>query len=144
MAEKISLSFKEISAALHRFSLPSADLVIGIGRGGIVPASLVAHQLRCGLHIVQVNYRDDDNQPARVQPEFLQDFSLNIEKNQKILLVDDVAVSGKTLEVVKDKLKAHTVQTFVLKGKADYVLFPDIKTCVNWPWKEPITHVDVV
>src|SRR5690606_26983449 len=107
MSNKVSLSFASISAALHQFSFPETDLVIGIGRGGIVPASLVAHQLRCALHIVHVNYRNDDNQPVRFQPEFLHTFSPNLEKNMKILLVDDVSVTGKTLAIVKEKLAGY-------------------------------------
>lgn len=140
MTQKISLSFKEISAAFRRFPLPETDLVVGIGRGGVVPASLAAHQLGCELQIVRVNYRDDDNHPVRFQPEFLQDFSLGLAEGKRILLVDDVSVSGKTLAIVKEKLSAYSVTTFVMKGKADYVLFPDIKTCVHWPWKETTTY----
>ena len=52
-----------------------------------------------------------------------------------ILLVDDVSVSGVTLSLALSLLKDFEVFTFVLKGQADYVLFPEIKECVNWPWK---------
>lgn len=141
MLDKVSLSFSSISQAMHSFTFPETDLIIGIGRGGIVPASLVAHQLQCALQIIHVNYRNDENQPVRVQPEFLHAFSPALDKNTKILLVDDVSVTGKTLEIVKEKLSGHQVNTFVMKGKADYVLFPDIASCVNWPWKEQITYV---
>ena len=53
-----------------------------------------------------------------------------------ILLVDDVSVSGKTMAVALSQLKGLSVKTFAMKGKADYVLFPDIQDCVKWPWKE--------
>jgi hypothetical protein len=33
-------------------------------------------------------------------------------------------------------LAGHEVTTLVMKGKADYVLFPEVRTCVQWPWKE--------
>ncbi len=141
MSQKVSLSFKEISEAFRHFSLPEIDLVIGIGRGGVVPASLAAYRLGCELQIVSVNYRDDENQPVRFQPEFLESFTINLEKGKRILLVDDVSVTGKTLDIVKERLSAFAVKTFVMKGKADYVLFPDIKTCVHWPWKENTAHV---
>jgi len=141
MSNKISLSFSSISEALHQFPFPETDLVIGIGRGGIVPASLVAHQLQCELHIVHVNYRNDENQPVRFQPEFLHAFAPDLDKNMKILLVDDVSVTGKTLAIVKEKLSGYQVTTFVMKGKADLALFPEITSCVNWPWKEQFTHV---
>jgi hypoxanthine phosphoribosyltransferase len=50
-------------------------------------------------------------------------------------VVDDVSVTGQTLELAKKKLRSSTVKTFVLRGKADHVLFPKIKECVKWPWK---------
>jgi hypoxanthine phosphoribosyltransferase len=49
--------------------------------------------------------------------------------------VDEVSVTGKTMEFAKTFLTEHEVITFALKGKADYVLFPGIAACVNWPWK---------
>lgn len=135
MEQKVNLSFKTISHAICTFPLPAADLVLGIGRGGIVPASLVAHQLQCDLNIVYVNHRDDNNSPLHEQPVFLHDFAPDFDSHTRILLIDDVSVTGKTLEIVKSKLQDFDVKTFVLKGKADLVLFPEIKTCVNWPWK---------
>ncbi|MEQ9439388.1 MAG: phosphoribosyltransferase [Cyclobacteriaceae bacterium] len=135
MSEKVTLSFSTISEALRAFPLPETDWVVGIGRGGVVAASLVAHQLRCGLTIVQLNYRDDDNQPSHEDPIWIREFSPDFTPDARILLVDDVSVSGKTLDTAKTRLADYRVSTFVLKGKADYVLFPDIKTCVNWPWK---------
>jgi hypoxanthine phosphoribosyltransferase len=54
---------------------------------------------------------------------------------QRVLLVDEVSVTGKTMEFAKTFLTEHEVITFALKGKADYVLFPEIASCVNWPWK---------
>nr|WKN37219.1 phosphoribosyltransferase family protein [Tunicatimonas sp. TK19036] len=135
MSEKVALSFSAISEALYTFPLPETDWVIGIGRGGVVPASLVAHQLQCGLIIVQLNYRDDDNNPSYEDPVWVRESLPDFTPNARILLVDDVSVSGKTLEAAKTRLADYQVSTFVLKGKADYVLFPDIKTCVNWPWK---------
>ena len=73
MEHKTSLAFTTISEALRTFPLPETDCVIGIGRGGVVPASLIAHQLGCDLRIVQVNYRDDNNRPAHEQPQWIQE-----------------------------------------------------------------------
>jgi hypothetical protein len=35
----------------------------------------------------------------------------------------------------REQLKGYDVKTLAMKGKADYVLFPEIKDCVKWPWK---------
>jgi len=134
MDEKVPVSFLNISKAIKEFPFPTTDLVIGIGSGGIVPASLVAHQLGVPLLIASVNYRDEKNQPKGEAPVFLSEFIVDFPNECHILLVDDVSVTGKTLELVRGMLKNYRTFTFVLKGKADLVLFPAIKSCVQWPW----------
>lgn len=134
MNAKLSLDFETISRALKRITLPPVERVVGIATGGIVPASLLAHQLECPLHLMHINYRAPDNSPQHPAPVLLAG-SILPSTRQRILLVDDVSVSGQTLMLAKELLKTHEVITFVLKGQADYVLFPEIDTCVNWPWK---------
>ncbi|MGE5498579.1 MAG: phosphoribosyltransferase [Syntrophothermus sp.] len=131
----VDLSFIEISEKIQNLSLPdNFDLVVGIATGGIVPASILAYKLKLDMKIIRINYRDEQNNPRYEQPVLLTAFPEEI-KNKRILLVDDVSVSGKTLNTAKALLKDNDITTFALKGKADYVLFTDIKTCVNWPWK---------
>jgi len=132
---KTFLSFREISRRLSSLKLPGADLVIGIGSGGIVPAALVAYKLNAELRIISINYRDEENSPVRENPlliAFPDDIELT---GRKIMLVDDVSVSGKTLQAARDFLAGHDVTTLTMKGNADFVLFPEIKVCVRWPWK---------
>lgn len=134
MAGKVSLDFLTISQALKSFQLPDVDQVVGIATGGIVPASLVAHQLGRPMRMMYINYRAPDNTPRHPEPVLVSWQPLE-ETGQKVLLVDEVSVSGKTMEFACSFLHDHQVFTFVLKGSADYVLFPDIASCVNWPWK---------
>jgi len=132
--DKVNLDFITISRALKEFPLPEVDHVVGIATGGIVPASLVAHQLNRPMSLMEINYRAPDNSPRYAQPVLKSWRPLPI-GGQKILLVDEVSVSGKTMEFARSFLTEYEVITFVLKGKADYVLFPEIAFCVNWPWK---------
>lgn len=133
----VDISFSEISKGLKDFRFPGFDVVVGIARGGIVPATLIAHQLGKDLKIMRINYRDDHNNPQHDTPVLISDerFLAGLNKQSKILLVDDVSVTGKTIQFAKELLKDYTVTTFALKGKADLALFTDIKSCVNWPWK---------
>ncbi|MGK7394733.1 MAG: phosphoribosyltransferase [Candidatus Cyclobacteriaceae bacterium M3_2C_046] len=131
----LNISFSEISQKLSEFQFPPVELVLGIARGGIIPAGLIAHQLQIPLHYIKVNYRDDQNQPRYQTPVLLDDFNLNWDKGARILLVDDVSVTGNTIHYVRQFLTDYQVVTFALKGKADLVLLPDIRSCVNWPWK---------
>ncbi len=130
----VPLSFKQISERLKQQDLPETDLVIGIGLGGIPAATMVAFHLNAELQVMQMNFRDEQNNPRYDAPKLLHkpDWQL---KGKRILLVDDVSVSGKTMNAALEQLKGFEVKTLAMKGKADYVLFPEIKDCVKWPWK---------
>lgn len=130
----VPLSFREIAERLKQVPLPEIDVVIGIGSGGIVPAGVVAFHLGAELHVMTLNYRDEQNTPRYNEPKVLQKPDWDLE-GKRILLVDDVSVSGKTIKTALEQLKGLNVKTLAMKGKADYVLFPEIKDCVKWPWK---------
>ena len=133
MSAKVALSFTDISRRLKALPLPDVDLVIGIARGGVVPASLAAYQLDRPLQVIRVQYRADDNQPLHDTPVLLSQPPLP-EAPLRILLVDDVCVSGSTMAAARAALAGHEVVTLVCKGRGDFVLFPEISECVAWPW----------
>lgn len=128
------INLQEVFRALKNVELPDCELVVGIAEGGIVPAALVASKIGRDLRIVRFNYRNQANLPQHSEPILLSapTLPMNI---KSILLVDDVAVSGKTLNAAKRLFNNHKVATMVFKGEADYVLLPKITTCVRWPWK---------
>lgn len=131
----IQISFSEISNRLKKAGLPETDLVIGIGTGGIVPASLAAFHLNCELQIITLNYRDENNTPRYDNPVIVNLPEMPSLENKRILLVDDVSVSGKTLNEALKHFAGLNIKTLTMKGRADFVLFPEIKECVHWPWK---------
>ncbi len=132
--DKVELDFLMIANRIDQIQLPAVDHVVGIATGGIVPASLLAYRLRCSMSLIRINYRAADNSPQRPAPQVLEPFVLPAGV-KRILLVDDVSVSEQTLDTAKEVLKGYDVTTFVLKGNADLVVFPEIGECVTWPWK---------
>jgi len=131
----VSISFQEVTDRLRKAGLPETDLVIGIGTGGVVPAVLAAFHLNASLQVVTINYRDEKNTPQHENPLVLNlPPGLELE-GKRVLLVDDVSVSGKTMNTALGLLKGYNVKTLTMKGKADYVLFPEVTDCVMWPWK---------
>jgi len=131
---KVKLVLPEIAERIRKTQFPEVDLIVGIASGGIVPASLVAFYLSKPLDVMSINYRDEDNNPRYDVPQLLAKFNEPI-TGKHILLVDDVSVSGKTLETAKALFEDCNVTTFVLKGQADISVFPEVATCVEWPWK---------
>lgn len=130
----VQLTFDTISARLHDLALPEADVVVGIGSGGTVPAALLAHQLRLPLAVVALNYRAPDNTPQRPAPELLGPVPA-LPAGARVLLVDEVSVTGATMAAARALFPDHAVTTLVLKGSAEVVAFPEIGSCVAWPWK---------
>ncbi|MCB8979400.1 MAG: phosphoribosyltransferase [Ardenticatenaceae bacterium] len=134
MESKVKLDFLQIVQRLKQCTLPDVDHVVGIGSGGVVPASLVAFYLERPLSILPINFRAPDNSPRHPAPQLLGQLDLPANARH-ILLVDDVSVSGQTLSIAREALTGYQITTLVMKGQADFVLFPEIAACVNWPWK---------
>jgi adenine/guanine phosphoribosyltransferase-like PRPP-binding protein len=132
-----AIAFEVVSKKLRDTELPAADLVVGIGSGGIVPAAMTAHELQVPMVPLWLNYRDQNNKPRHSLPQLYQPFKIPFDVNH-ILLIDDVVVSGKTLDAAMKLLPLNIrVTTLTLKGCADIVLFPEIESCVQWPWNPP-------
>jgi xanthine phosphoribosyltransferase len=130
------LAFEDIAARLARWSFPAdIDGVVGIASGGVVPAALVAQRLGVGLKVIALNYRDEANQPRHAAPQLLAAVP-ELGNWRRVLLVDDVYVSGSSWRMARSLLPAEVeVLPFVLKGRVEFALIRDVEGCVQWPWK---------
>lgn len=130
------LAFEEIARRLAAWQFPERiDGVVGIATGGTVPAALVAQRLGVGLKLIALNYRDEANEPRHAAPRLLSAVP-DLGKWRRILLVDDVYVSGQSWRAARALLPAEVeVLPFVLKGKVDFALIRDVDGCVQWPWR---------
>lgn len=135
MTTKPELPIEEINRRLAAFPFPEVDWIAGILTGGLVPAFLVAQRIQRPVVLISVNYRDDNNDPVAESPRLLSAVE-QLPQGKRVLLVDDVSVSGKTVDFARSQLQGYTVTSFVMKGKGDLVLFPEVKGCVLWPWKK--------
>ena len=130
------LAFEDIARRLRAWSFPpDIEGVIGIATGGMVPAALVAAQLGVGLKMITLNYRNEANEPRFAEPQLLSDIP-DLGAWRKVLLVDDVYVSGQSWNTARKLLPDNVeVLPFVLKGKADFALIQEVRGCVAWPWR---------
>jgi len=111
------------------------DFVIGMSRGGLIPAVLVSTKLNKPLITAYINKKD----------EIFFDRAEWI-KDQKILIVDDIVRSGKTMYLLKQHLekysepksiKMYAVFSVVPMRDRSYNLMVsaiEIKKDTNLPW----------
>ena len=130
------LAFTAIASRLARWQFPAGiDGVVGIASGGVVPAALVAQRLGVEMKVIALNFRDEANEPRYAEPKLLSAVP-DLGAWRRVLLVDDVYVSGKSWHAARALLPREIdVLPFVLKGRTDFALIRDLDGCVQWPWK---------
>ncbi|MBS3098512.1 phosphoribosyltransferase [Candidatus Woesearchaeota archaeon] len=126
-----ALTLEEIKDRIGEIEFEEFDKIVAIGKGGIVPSLLLANELNLKMQVMWLSFRDKDNKVVYEKPKLIKRF--NGIKNERILLVDDVSRSGKTLEEARKILNGNKIKTLVVNGKADYSLF-NFKECVKFPW----------
>ena len=103
------------------------DLLVAIARGGWVPGRVLSDLLlNPNVATIVVEYYTDIYK-TRKKPEITQPLSADV-KGKRILLIDDVADSGKSIELVKKYLEgrgALDVKVCTLYHKPWSVVTPD-------------------
>jgi len=140
-ATRRALPFEAIAERLRHTvrSQPLGELqaVVALARGGLVLGALAAYELQLPLRVLRLRYRDDSNRPLGSQPSAVG--PIPEVRGQRVLLVDDVSVSGATLRAARELLGCAAL-TLVAKGRpgaADLILFDNLPGCVDWPWQVP-------
>lgn len=118
------------------------EIILGIARGGLFLAGSLGYALELkNLFIMNVEYYTGKNEKLEVPivlPPYLEFTDI---EDSKILIADDVADTGHTLELVKEhcKGKVADVKTAVLYRKQGSVSEPDfvwqnVDGWIHFPW----------
>ena len=119
------------------------DIIVGISRGGLVPARILSDELHLrDLYIIKIEFYKDIAKTADF-PEVKQSLPEGVLEGKKVLLVDDVSDTGRSLAVAKDHVKrlgAADVRIAVLHEKPQTITKPDYvigstKAWVVYPWE---------
>lgn len=134
--ESIKITLDEIMEKVCLKAKGEFDLVVAIGRGGILPAYLVSRFLDVKLDIIYLEFRDKAHKQKYDQPKLTKKIDFDF-CGKNILLVDDISNSGTTLKQAQFFLKGSVnIKTLVIYGDADISLFGKHTRCVQWPWEE--------
>jgi len=77
------------------------DFLVGIGRGGLVPAAYLSH--RTGLQMLSVDHSSGE---AGFGEELLDKLAAKIRSGSNILIVDDINDSGGTIQYLRAAIEA--------------------------------------
>jgi hypoxanthine phosphoribosyltransferase len=117
------------------------DVIIGVSRGGWIPARLISEHL--GVEILaSISVKSYDGCKKQCQPYLFEELGLKI-KGLEVLVVDEVVDSGESLEVAKeylDSLSPSKVKFAALHCKPWAKFKPDYfaKQTEDWivyPWE---------
>lgn len=118
------------------------DVIVGISRGGWIPARIVSDFLDNSLLAhVSVEFYERPGK-TKSKPTITQPISVSV-RDKKILLVDDVADTGQSLKLVESRLKsngASTIRIATIYYKPWSEVVPDYyrketKLWIIFPWE---------
>ena len=147
--ENSLLSWQDITSFVHELAckIRASDFVpdylIGIARGGLIPLTLLSHELDI-THIVifsATSYRSTQQGDLHITYKP----SINL-RDRNVLLIDEIADTGNTLYAIADILKEEycvgQLKTAVIayhinncKKLPDYYIFGNTRWIV-FPWEE--------
>lgn len=86
------------------------DYVVGLTRGGLVPANLISQYLGCRMETLKVSLRDGSQQETNCW--MAEDaFGHEMERPKNILIVDDINDSGATLNWIRQDWQSSCFAT---------------------------------
>lgn len=137
--EKISRDIRTLVNQVLLRSSFKPNIVLGIARGGVVPAVYLSHALDIAFYVVNIGSYTENNKQGELKtnqplPEF---------NGKDILIVDDLVDTGDTMKFLLDKYSvANRVKTAVLYNKQASIISPDYfveifdkEEWIEFPWE---------
>lgn len=141
------MTWHDIEKAVEALAIPireecDPDVIVGIARGGLIPAVRLSHLLGDLLmRVIHVKHYENVDETTDMPEIFWSDIG---KLEGRVLIVDDVADTGKTLKVVSNHLESRVegelnTCTIAFKPRSeiepDYYVYKTDKWIV-FPWEE--------
>jgi len=132
----------KLAADVRRIFKP--QVVVGVGRSGLIPAAILARELGVSeFYSIVVRLYSDEKPPRKLHAEPQVLFSnLKGLQGKRVLLVDDFANTGSTISRVVSLIKTgepSETRTAVVALRSDAKIKPDYYAkvfggCIIFPW----------
>jgi uncharacterized protein len=98
--QDVEAQTQEILRQLH-LDAWRPDYVVGLTRGGLVPANLISQYLGCRMETLKVSLRDSNSESESNLWMAEDAFGHDMEQPKNILIVDDINDTGATLNYIR-------------------------------------------
>ena len=146
--EKIFLSWDDVTALVGEIQKDTSHLdsdqnaIIGITRGGLVPAVLLSH-LKNNIPVFTVGTKSY-NEEKREEDIVYQELNVeNLQKYSKVFIVDDICDTGQTFLQLKNKILHPALISCSIVYREDATYKPDYygvqildKKWIVFPWEK--------
>lgn len=142
------MSWERVEALVRQLALEIVDydpqMIIGVARGGLIPATMLSSVLRRELYPIRLTRRLNDS-VVRPKPTWLVRPPDKV-RGRRVLIVDEIADSGVTIAMAADQIRqlgASEVRTAVLCAhtwadpRPDYVALTSNALILN-PWDREV------
>ena len=137
--------FASLAATLAEgIALEEIEVVVGIARAGLFPATAVCLMLRRELYPARISRRVND-EVKRQHPQWIVDVVPDV-KDKIIAVVDEMADTGETLALVAERVKEHGAKQVITVALVAHTWAnprPDMIALVTdalvlFPWDEQV------
>ena len=119
------------------YSNTTFDAVIGIARGGMIPATILSYGLNVPLKMLLISSFEDGERKGI--KDITDQETINYIKTHKVLIVDDIYDTGQTADYIAEKYPEANFMAVFDKRLED----PDNKYWYVFPWdKDFVEKVD--
>ena len=84
------------------------DVIVGVGRGGLIPAVILSHQL--GVPLIPINWQLRDSDTADYHMDNYALLKKVVGNSKNLLLVDDINDTGKTMNDIKYQINLKMLE----------------------------------
>ena len=114
MSDKIFYTWTQIQEASRLIADNARDMgydaVIGIQRGGLIPAVIISHELGIPMYSVNCSLRDHVHKPTMIDIPIAKLDEHHVEHRQKYLCVDDINDSGETFRFLQEMFDQRNLE----------------------------------
>lgn len=97
---------------VEKLAAENVDVVIGIARGGLMPATLIASALRCEMFPIRLTRRMNDV-IVHSSPACLLDVAIQVANRKCAAVVDDISDTGQTLAIAAQLVRRRGVPKII-------------------------------